>query len=115
MKRFLYSAFIAFLASAATIVALGRLAPGPAERTPQRRISLDELARHASEGDCWLAIEGGVYDVTAYVPSHPAPRRVLTGWCGREATRAFLTKDAGRPHGAQARELLEPLRVGALR
>lgn len=115
MKRFLYSAFIAFLASAATIVALGRLAPGPEKRAPERGITLEELARHASAEDCWLAVEGGVYDVTAYVPAHPAPRRALTDHCGREATRAFRTKGVGRPHEAGSRELLETMRVGSLR
>jgi len=116
MKRFLFAAFISFLAVAATIGLLGRLAPedrpgAAAERT----VSAEELARHGSAGDCWLAVEGGVYDVTPYVPSHPAPPRVLTDWCGKEATRAFLTKGAGRPHGEEARALLETFRVGSLR
>lgn len=116
MKRFLFAAFISFLASAATIGLLGRLAPedrsGAAAARP---VSAEELARHGSPGDCWLAVEGGVYDVTSYVSSHPAPERVLTDWCGKEATEAFRTKGAGRPHGEEARALLETFRVGALR
>ncbi|MBI2385535.1 MAG: cytochrome b5 domain-containing protein [Elusimicrobia bacterium] len=116
MKRFILAAFISFLSSAATIGLLGRLAPPdrPAAAA-ERRVSAAELARHAAAEDCWLAVEGGVYDVTAYVPAHPAPRRALTDWCGKEATRAFLTKGVGRPHGEEARALLETLRVGALR
>ena len=112
MKRFVFASFVAFLASAATIVALARLARAPGA---EPEITAVELARHASAGDCWLAIEGGVYDVTAYVDSHPAPRAALTGWCGKEATRAFADKGIGRPHSAEAREALEGLRVGALR
>ncbi len=116
MKRFLFASFIAFLASAATIWLLGRLAP---EDRPgaagARTISAEELARHGSAGDCWLAVEGGVYDVSPYVSSHPAPERVLADWCGKEATQAFLTKGAGRPHEEESRALLETFRVGTLR
>lgn len=112
MKRFIYSAFIAFLASVATIALLARLVPAPASGAS---VSASELARHSSEGDCWLAIEGGVYDVTAYVPAHPAPPSALLDWCGRDATAAFGDKGSGSPHSPEARELLETLRVGTLR
>jgi cytochrome b involved in lipid metabolism len=115
MKRFLFASFIAFLASAATIGVLGRLAPEDRSAAVARTVSAEDLARHGSAGDCWLAVEGGVYDVTRYVSSHPAPERVLTDWCGKEATQAFLTKGAGRPHGVESRTLLETFRVGSLR
>lgn len=117
MKRLTYTAFIAFLASVATIAALSRLSPENAREAPaaEREITLAELARHASAEDCWLAIDGGVYDVGGYAPSHPAPPEVLTVWCGREATEAFNTKGVGRPHGDAAREMLESFRVGKLR
>ncbi|MBI4061103.1 MAG: cytochrome b5 domain-containing protein [Elusimicrobia bacterium] len=115
MRRLVYSAFVAFLSSAATIVVLARLAPEPRPaRDGERAVSARELARHASAADCWLAVSGGVYDVSAYVPLHPAPRRVLTDWCGKEATEAFATKGAGRPHGARARALLARYRLGKL-
>ena len=113
MKRFVYSAFIAFCASAATIVALGRLVPRAAPRAA-RAVTAAELSRHASAADCWLAVGGGVYDVTAYLPSHPAPPSALTDWCGKEATEAFETKGFGRPHSAAARAALENLRIGSV-
>lgn len=112
MKRFIYSAFIAFLASVATIALLARLVPAPASGPA---VSASELARHSSAEDCWLAVEGGVYDVTAYVPAHPAPPDALLDWCGRDATAAFADKGSGSPHSPRARELLETLRVGTLR
>lgn len=114
MKRFLFAVFVAFLASAATIGVLGRLSP---EDRPgaARTVTAEELARHGSAGDCWLAVEGGVYDVSPYVSSHPAPERVLADWCGKEATQAFLTKGAGRPHEEESRALLETFRIGSLR
>lgn len=36
-----------------------------------RRISYAELKRHYSYDDAWVAINGQVYDITAFIPSHP--------------------------------------------
>lgn len=116
MKRFMFASFIAFLSSAATIGILGLFAPAPpAAAEKERTITSVELARHASPSDCWLAIEGGVYDVTAYIPMHPAPPEVLTAWCGKEATEAFKSKGYGRPHSAAAWKTLPRYRLGTLR
>lgn len=82
-----------------------------------RRISRVELARHDRADDCWLAIDGAVYDLSGYVPRHPAEPEVLTVWCGREATQAYRTKGlpgTGRPHSARADAMLPRYRVGTL-
>lgn len=117
MKRLIYSAFIAFLASVATIVILASLSPrtekSAAER--ERLVSLDEIARHNRATDCWMAIEGGVYDFSDYISVHPTPPAVLTKWCGKEATEAFNTKGYGNPHSPAARAMLPKYRVGKLR
>lgn len=44
------------------------------------------LAEHDTPEDCWMAIEGKVYDFSAYIPNHAAPPVVMTMWCGKEAT-----------------------------
>jgi len=82
--------------------------------TAERRIALKEIAPHAKPGDCWMAIRGGVYDFSAYIPQHPAPPAVITTWCGKEATEAYNTKTKGRPHSPYADELLAKYRIGAL-
>ena len=33
----------------------------------QQVITLDELAKHSTENDCWMAIQGKVYNVTPYM------------------------------------------------
>jgi cytochrome b involved in lipid metabolism len=61
-----------------------------------------------------MAIGGVVYDVSAFVPRHPAPASVISEWCGKEATRAYATKNRGRAHSARATGLLSQFEVGVL-
>lgn len=77
--------------------------------------SLVELAEHNQADDCWMAIDGVVYDFTDYLPQHPAPQAVMLAWCGKEATQAFHTKTKGRPHSPYAAQLLPQYRIGELR
>lgn len=92
-------------------------ASGAAKSTPTARksYSLKDVARHATANDCWMAIGGKVYDFSAYIPQHPSLPEVMTRHCGTEATRAFETKDRGRPHGDYAKGLLAKYELGTLR
>ena len=74
MSKAAQIAFVAFLASLLTLLAAYWLAPDvqPGPDGEAGDISPAELAGHASADDCWMAIEGEVYDVTAYIPQHGA-------------------------------------------
>ncbi|WP_347756059.1 cytochrome b5-like heme/steroid binding domain-containing protein [Agrococcus sp. ProA11] len=74
-------------------------------------IGMSEVAQHADSASCWVAIEGTVYDVTAWIARHPGgPDRIL-GICGTDATAAFDTQ-----HGGQSlpTEQLSSFAIGAL-
>ena len=81
---------------------------------PERRITLAEVARHARPDDCWMAIDGSVYDFSAYLPNHPSEPQLIEPWCGREASEAYRTKTIGRPHSARAGTLMARYRIGTL-
>lgn len=88
----------------------------PVARPPmQNQYTLQDVARHAAAKNCWMVIGGKVYDFSAYIPQHPAAPDVMISHCGKEATRAFETKNAGRPHSPYARELLAKFVIGVLR
>ena len=91
-------------------------APKPA--TPavaaDKHYTLVDVAKHASEDDCWMAIGGVIYDVTAYLPEHPTRPSVILPWCGKEASNAYQTKTKGRPHSPEADLLLPTYRIGVL-
>jgi len=89
-------------------------APVPLSATAARVLSLAEVARHASPDDCWMAIDSQVYDLSSYLPDHPADPAVILAWCGREASEAYRTKQKGRPHSVRADHLLDTYRIGAL-
>jgi cytochrome b involved in lipid metabolism len=45
-------------------------------------ISKEELAKHKSDKDYWIAIHGKVYDVSKYLDDHPGGADVLTEAAG---------------------------------
>lgn len=86
-------------------------APQPAVAA-EREVTAAELARHATPADCWMAIRGGVYDLTEYLPDHPSRPQVIEPWCGKEATEAYNTKTRGRAHSGEADAMLPKYRIG---
>lgn len=88
---------------------------GSAAAPAKASYTLKDVAQHATPKDCWMVIHGKVYDFSAYIPQHPSAPEVMTRYCGKEATRAYDTKDRGRPHGNYANGLLAKYEVGVLR
>ena len=51
-------------------------------------VTREELARHNTKEDCWMSIEGMVYDVTPYIRYHPGGDKILLGK-GKDATALY--------------------------
>lgn len=117
MKKTVLVATMAFWVFMIGAVIAGKLAqPLQVAQAPAARLyTLKEVAQHATAKDCWMAIGGRVYDFSAYLPQHPSAPEVMTRHCGKEATRAFETKDRDRPHSDYARRLLVTYHIGTLR
>jgi hypothetical protein len=47
------------------------------------------LKQHRSKDDAWTAINGKVYNMTAYLPFHPGGERELMRVAGRDGTYLF--------------------------
>lgn len=47
----------------------------------EHKISTKDVAQHASPDDCWVVVNGKVYDLTTFAPNHPggAMSRVAFG------------------------------------
>ena len=73
-----------------------------------------ELAKHNTRNNCWLLINNKVYDVSSYIDAHPGAASTIIPVCGKEATRAFDTKNQGSPHSSYADSLLNGYLLGPL-
>lgn len=115
MRKLTYTAFVAFWACVITLLVTDRLvSTSPDEAVALPSYTLAQVAGHATASDCWMAIEGKVYDVTTYVPQHPAPLSVITPWCGKDAAEGMRTKGNGRDHSPAGWTLLEQFLIGDL-
>lgn len=74
--------------------------------------TLAEVAQKNTSADCWVAIDGGVYDLTMWIRSHPGGAGAITQLCGKDGTSQFLGM-----HGGQARpaSTLDGYYIGPLR
>ncbi|CAN4099522.1 unnamed protein product [Withania somnifera] len=68
----------------------------------------EEVAKHNKTKDCWLIIDGKVYDVTPFMEDHPGGDEVLLSATGKDATNDF--EDVG--HSDSAREMMDKYYIG---
>ena len=68
-----------------------------------------EVRRHASAESCWLVAGRDVFDVTSFLPRHPAGTRSIV----RRAGGADCTEDLGF-HSAKAQKLWMQHKIGRL-
>jgi cytochrome b involved in lipid metabolism len=52
-------------------------------------VTPETLKQHNKRDDAWTAINGKVYDVTAYIPYHPGGEKELMRVAGRDGTKLF--------------------------
>ncbi|KAI8366641.1 cytochrome b5 [Radiomyces spectabilis] len=72
--------------------------------------SLDDVSKHNTKDDLWMAIHNKVYNITEFILEHPGGEEVLIDEAGKDATEAF--EDIG--HSDEAREVLEKYYIGDL-
>ena len=37
----------------------------------EKEYTMEEVRKHKTDNDCWIVWNGGVYDVTNFLPDHP--------------------------------------------
>ncbi len=80
--------------------------------TTPGQFTMIDVSTHNTESSCWTAINGSVYDVTAWISAHPGGKRSIIGLCGIDGSDAFNGK-----HGGQARPASElaTFKIGILK
>ena len=51
--------------------------------------SLEEVAKHNKEDDCWVVVNGQVLDVTEFMPDHPGGKKAIMVFAGKDASEEF--------------------------
>jgi cytochrome b involved in lipid metabolism len=73
-------------------------------------MGLEAVSKHNTAEDCWLVIDGNVYDLTSFMKLHPGGDQVILDVAGKEASKEFM--DAS--HGMKARKMMTKYMVGHL-
>mmetsp|Transcript_49529 Transcript_49529/g.98958 ORF Transcript_49529/g.98958 Transcript_49529/m.98958 type:complete len:106 (-) Transcript_49529:52-369(-) len=76
------------------------------------KISLSDVALHNKEKDCWIVIDGCVYDVTKYMLGHPGGKMAILRHAGKDCTEKFNQRHTSLPN---AWNKLAELYVGDVR
>jgi len=69
-----------------------------------------QVAAHNRADDCWISVEGKVYDVTEFMKEHPGGKKLLLSVAGQDASNQFRSF-----HGAHVLSQHEHLCVGTLK
>jgi len=76
------------------------------------KLTASEVAKHNTESDCSMIVNGKVYDVTTYLPVHPGGASRIIQYCGKDGTQAFDTKGGEGQHSNRANTDLSSLYKG---
>ena len=93
-----------------------KVSPKSGPSAVEKEYSLDEVSKHHTAEDCWVIVDGGVYDITAYAArtgknGHPGGSEILIAYGGADVTAEFDFIS----HSKFARRLLGRYRIGRLR
>ncbi|XP_004510632.1 cytochrome b5 [Cicer arietinum] len=72
--------------------------------------TFEEVAKHNNKNDCWIIVNGKVYDVTPFLDDHPGGDESLLSATGKDATVDF--EDVG--HSDSAQETMAKYFVGEI-
>ena len=59
---------------------------GFAKQESKAIFTREEVFQHRKKDDCWIILEGEVYNVTSWLTKHPGGARIVLHYGGEDAT-----------------------------
>eukprot|EP01036_Dinobryon_divergens_P035202 gene35202-45590_t len=81
----------------------------PVPVRPEGPFSLEEVGKHNTREDCWIIVDGSVYDVTTYVDDHPGGDSILNN-AGKDSSEGVH----GPQHPVSMYDVLALYKIGEL-
>jgi len=110
-------AFQLFFVLTITLFVIGCSKAGPnveVNKPENVLLTVEEVAKHASEEDCWIIIRNKVYGVTDFISEHPGGSFRIIPNCGKDATEGFETQGGRGSHSQDAYQLLPEFLLGEI-
>lgn len=92
----------------ASTTPMGTVTPTPSKAAGY---SMTDVAAHNSREKCWAAVNGNVYDLSAWIAQHPGGPAAIVKLCGTDGSAQFNKQHGGQ---AQANAALAQFKIGAL-
>ncbi|KAL9081110.1 MAG: hypothetical protein Q9157_000315 [Trypethelium eluteriae] len=54
-----------------------------------QKVTVAEITKHAKVDDCWVVINGKVYDFTAFAPNHPGGPDMIYKYAGKDGSKMY--------------------------
>jgi len=102
--KYLPSSSVASIASAAS--------PKAASAGP-KTYTMEEVAKHNTDKDCWVAVNGQVLDVTNFLDDHPGGKMAIMTFAGKDASEEFNMLHEKNVIEKYAKDSIKGLLVGA--
>lgn len=66
-------------------------APAPAapKKEAAKEYTLEEVAKHKTEKDCWVVVNGQVLNVSSFLADHPGGKKAILIYAGKDASEEF--------------------------
>ena len=101
-----------FAKNESTTATQGEQATSTGTVSTEKFFSLTDIATHSGRASCYSAIEGKVYDLTAWIDQHPGGAQNILSICGKDGTAAFVAQHGGKQKQA---DILKTFLIGELK